>query len=620
MMSSSADPLDSDSLLCAIAQAPVVPLHRVSAAPPLDAGAFVGQYEIRGLLGQGGMARVYRAWDAKLRREVAVKLIEEADATHAARLEQECRAVAALNHPNVVVVHEAGSHHDRPYVVFEYLQGETLRERLRAGPVGWHAAVDWAIQVARGLAVAHGRGIIHRDLKPENLFLTKHGPMKILDFGLAKVTEAVEANASASVNTEEGALLGTAPYMAPEQVRGRPADHRSDLFALGAILHEMIAGDPLFRRASKADTIAAVLNDAPPPLPNVPPALERVITRCLEKAADDRFQSARDLAFHLEEMARPVRFPDSRPRRPSWRVMVAQVGAILAAVIVTWAIVQDGRPSSPAPDPQAIGFSYHPLDRERGNVLAARFIEDGARVVYSAARDGAPPATFVVQARGETPRDLVLSGARLLAVSRNGELAVLLHTDPAATTGTLATVPLTGGAPRILAEGVGLAEWMPDGALAVVVRSTDGDRIELPAGTTLYRAAGAILAMRASPDGTLLAISESRRPGPGGAPAAPAALAVVDRQGQRRVLTREWAELRGFAWTPFGQHLMFVASNQPDALPLLRTVDMAGKTRSIKRYPSVIAMHDIARDTNFLLTSRDYNDAAATLYLARAPH
>ena len=279
----------------------------------LTSGTRLGPYDIQSLIGAGGMGEVYRARDGRLDRIVAIKILPTSYSVDAERLQrfvQEARAAAALNHPNILSIFDIGEEGRAPYIVSELLEGQTLRERIRSGPLSSRKAIDYALQVARGLAAAHDRGIVHRDLKPENLFLTNDDRVKILDFGLAKLTRP-ETGAGAEaptvqVNTEPGQIMGTVGYMSPEQVRGKPADHRSDIFAFGSILYEMLSGQPAFRGETSADTMSAILKEEPAELSetarNVPPALERMVRHCLEKNPAQRFQSAGDLAFDLETL------------------------------------------------------------------------------------------------------------------------------------------------------------------------------------------------------------------------------------------------------------------------------------------------------------------------------
>src|SRR5262250_3126868 len=303
----------------------------------LTAGSRLGPYEIVAPLGAGGMGEVYRAKDPRLKREVAVKVLPisfSQDTDRLRRFEQEAQAAGALNHPNITSVFDIGSHEGAPYIVTELLEGETLRSRLSAGALSVRKAIDYSIQLARGLAAAHERGIVHRDLKPENLFLTKDGRVKILDFGLAKLKTEKDGEKQTDLKTvsgtEPGVVLGTMGYMSPEQVRGKAADRRSDLFSFGAIFYEMLSGQRAFRGDTAADTITAILTKEPPDLSqtnkDIHPGLDRILRHCLEKNPEERFESARDVAFDLEALsnisgasaATGVHALPARRPRPSW--------------------------------------------------------------------------------------------------------------------------------------------------------------------------------------------------------------------------------------------------------------------------------------------------------------
>src|SRR5216683_1690798 len=281
----------------------------------LTSGTMLGPYEILSLLGAGGMGEVYRARDARLDRIVAIKVLPasfSADHDRMQRFAQEARAAAALNHPNILSIFDIGDDHGSPYVVSELLEGETLRERLRSGALSSRKAIDYGLQVARGLAAAHERGITHRDLKPENLFVTNDGRVKILDFGLAKLRPQRSESVSSEIDTrrqitDPGTVMGTVGYMSPEQVRGHEADHRSDIFSFGAILYEMLSGQRAFRRETMAETMTAILKEEPPELSEtnakISLALEKIVRRCLEKKPERRFHSASDLAFAIESLS-----------------------------------------------------------------------------------------------------------------------------------------------------------------------------------------------------------------------------------------------------------------------------------------------------------------------------
>ena len=281
----------------------------------IDTGTRLGRYEIRAKIGEGGMGEVYRARDTQLGRDVAVKVLPSTysvDEQRLSRFEQEASAASALNHPNILIVHDIGSHDGSPYVVSELLEGETLRKRISGAPLAQRRAIGYALEIANGLAAAHEKGIVHRDLKPDNIFITKDGRVKILDFGIAKLTQADGIRSQTDiptrrVDTGPGVVMGTVGYMSPEQVRGQVVDHRSDIFSFGAILYEMLSGRRAFHGESAADTLSAILKEDTPDLSdtnqNISPALERLVNHCLEKNPEARFHSASDLAFALEAIS-----------------------------------------------------------------------------------------------------------------------------------------------------------------------------------------------------------------------------------------------------------------------------------------------------------------------------
>ena len=319
----------------------------------LVAGSRLDSYQVIAPLGAGGMGEVYRARDASLKRDVAIKVLPHFwshDPERLHRFELEAQATAALNHPNIVSIFHIGQYEGSPYIVTELLQGETLRDRLRTGPMRLREARDSGVDIARGLAAAHDAGIIHRDLKPENLFLTKDGRLKILDFGLAKLTQLDAATPDGSTaaiqQTGSGHVLGTVGYMAPEQVRGQPADARTDIFAFGVVLYEMLTGRRAFHKATGAETMSAILNEDPPPLSqslqNFPPALQRIVSRCLEKKPEQRFQHASDMAFALEALSDssgtgiPAVRQEPAAGMRNWIAAAAITLAVAAALFVWW--------------------------------------------------------------------------------------------------------------------------------------------------------------------------------------------------------------------------------------------------------------------------------------------
>ncbi|HKW34180.1 MAG TPA: protein kinase, partial [Candidatus Acidoferrum sp.] len=356
-----------ESLIAAHEQAGTDALNSATLSrSTLSRGTKLGDFQILSLLGAGGMGEVYRARDLRLDRDVAIKVLPRfvsLDPERLRRFEQEAKAAAALNHPNILAVFHMGTYEDAPYLVSELLEGETLREQVKRGPIPQKKAVDYGVQIAHGLAAAHEKGIVHRDLKPENLFVTRDGRIKILDFGLAKLLhpESETQLTKQTLDTQPGAVMGTVGYMAPEQVRGLAADHRADIFAFGAILYEMLTGRRAFHKSTFADTMSAILNEDPPSvsqtIPNLPPALDRALQRCLEKSPEQRFQSASDLAFALElssDSAVSTRaIPSGKPRLV-WR-LVAAVGIVLA--LVSGALVWRSKASARLTDKDTVVLS-----------------------------------------------------------------------------------------------------------------------------------------------------------------------------------------------------------------------------------------------------------------------
>jgi len=445
----------------------------------LNPGTKLGQYEIIAPLGAGGMGEVYRARDAQLGRDVAIKVLPSALATDPDRLrrfEQEARAAAALNHPNILAVYQMGTHEGAPYLVSELLEGSTLREQLLRGQVPVRKAVDYGIQTARGLAAAHEKGIVHRDLKPENLFVTKDGRIKILDFGLARLTNhpqvLEEGSPTLTQGTEAGVVLGTVGYMSPEQVRGQPADARADLFALGAILYEMLTGKRAFHKPTAPETMSAILNEDPPAtsqiVPSVPPAMQRVVQRCLEKNPEQRFHSASDLAFALEALsdagsAATGTFAVSRPRS-SWKWLAAAVIALAVIAAVTFWLTR----TPPSPVVESIVQLTNDAQTKTGTMEA-----DASRVYFDEGTEGSFRIAQVSVNGGQTGEistsvlnpiiaGLTADGSSLLALSGG---FIPEHE-------TMWLVPLPVGQARRLGDTDVLnARMFPDGRLLYLTRA-----------------------------------------------------------------------------------------------------------------------------------------------------
>jgi len=330
---------------------------------PLTSGTRLGPYEIVAPAGAGGMGEVYRARDTRLNRDVAIKVLPAAfsgDSERLRRFQQEAQAIAALNHPNILAIHDFGEHNGSPYIVTEFLEGETLRARLNVGAMPVRKATELAEQIARGLAAAHDKGIVHRDLKPENIFVTRDGRGKILDFGLAKPTAEVVTpdSATRSARTEPGVVLGTVGYMSPEQVRGQAAGHRSDLFSFGVILYEMLSGKRAFHGETSVEVMSAILKEDPPEFAetsrNISPALDRIVRHCLEKNPEERFQSARDVGFALGALSGSSSAATAAiaARGGSWRRW-ARLGAEIALLAVAVTLFLTSHSQAPKPSVQA---------------------------------------------------------------------------------------------------------------------------------------------------------------------------------------------------------------------------------------------------------------------------
>ena len=578
----------------------------------LAAGSRLGPYEILAPIGAGGMGEVYRARDPRLGREVAIKVLPaslSADADRLRRFEQEARAAGVLNHPNITAVYDIGTSASdgAPYVVQELLEGETLRAELAGGRLPPRKAIEYSLQIASGLAAAHEKGIVHRDLKPENLFVTNDGRVKILDFGLAKLTHPEREPGrhtnlpTAAAGTEPGVVLGTLGYMSPEQVRGRPADARSDIFSFGAILYEMLSGRRAFHGDSAADTMSAILREDPPDLSvtgqNVSSGLERIVRHCLEKNPERRFQAARDLAFSLDALTgvsgpRPMEAAAPSRRRKSSPLLWAAAGRGAARPRLL------GRPKRPR-------FA----GSERPAELSAHHVSSGqrrGRPVHVRRAERRLQRGMGKSAGGDLPRSrrqpriapLGIPNANVLSVSSTDELAVLLKkTDlyGAAGRGTLARVPIGGGAPRQIADDVYEADWSPDGKELAVLRRVDGKRvIEYPIGTRLG-SADTVTWLRISPDGSSVAVVDDSES---------SSIVTLDRAGKRRVLARGYIYVDTLAWQPSGKEIWFDAvALDPGGAPFsgIFAVDMAGNTRTVTRTVDEEVMHDVGRDGRILI-------------------
>ena len=582
--------------------------------PTLASGTRFGRYEIVELVGNGGMGHVYRARDTRLGRLVAIKVLSSpamADGDALQRLRHEARATSAINHPNIVAVYDVETD-GTPYIVSEFLEGETLRQRLTRGPLSVRKALSIAAQTADGLAAVHRKRIIHRDLKPDNIFITSGGVVKILDFGVAKLTPTSLASddASAASNTEPGVLLGTLGYLSPERISDATVDHRTDIFSLGVVLYEMLAGARPFDRTSAVSTLSAILTEDPPDLaqvrPGVPRAVSRLIRDCLEKKPEDRFQSAADLSLSLKAL-----LDDSasfaRPRIRDFKRALGWWISAAAIVVTTSAALAFAVPSS------AVDPLFRRVTFGRGTISSARFADGGARVIYNGAFSGQPDQIFSTVPGTPESRPLGIAGAEVLAVSPSGQVAVLLNRHLVrgyVPTGTLA-VTQEGQTPRELAHGVNWADWSRDGqALAVAREDSGGARLEFPIDTVLFRTSGWISEPRFAPDGAAIAfIVHPVNNSDAGY------IAVNDLHGHTRQLTHQWQTIQGLAWSPTGHEIWFTATDG-FTTKALHGVSLAGADRLVLRAPGRLSLLDIDRNGQILLR-RD--DVRIESYASTAP-
>ena len=573
---------------------------------PLGSGSRLGPYEVLGAIGAGGMGEVYRARDTKLNRDVALKILPAsfaADAERLKRFEHEARTVGALTHPNIVTIFELGADNGAPYIVMELVPGGSLRERIEQSSATGHGlaarkAIDFATQIASGLAAAHECGIVHRDLKPENIVVTPDGRLKILDFGLAKALGPEGSSAAAGSvatgfmqGTSPGMVLGTVGYMAPEQVRGEATvDHRADIFALGAILYEMLTGKRAFSAPSAVETMSAIVRDEPADLAraavDIPPGLARLVQRCLEKSPAERFQSARDLAFHLGALSGDSGQRSGIDTRPALRVrgsrtiLMAATGIVgaLAGLAIGWLALRQ-----PAVEPPRFEtFTYS--GRDTGPAASP----DGRTIAFSSSRTG-HPQIWLRQVDGSGERALTPGpddreprfspdGAYVIFLRREADKMMLMRTA------------VVGGEDRRLLDGVESADWSPDGASIVfatgrtqadyvigIIRADGSDRRDLR--TVKDRTP---LSVRWSPDGRSLVVVDQPI-----ASTTAAHVEIMPAAGGEALLLRDPAAdniLSTPAWTSAGREIVYASG-------------AGGRLLDFNSSAARMVAHDITADT-----------------------
>src|SRR5579859_7948022 len=641
----------------------------------LSPGFKLGPYEIVESIGAGGMGEVYRARDSRLGRDVAVKVLPASlsrDAERLRRFEQEARAASALNHTNILTILDVGTHEGAPYLVMELLEGETLRERLTnptgrksksrhpssqpaagsgasssggpstgaagtgSGATGEGASsaqtgvalparkiTDYGVQIANGLAAAHEKGIVHRDLKPENIFLTRDGHVKILDFGLAKLT-AVQGSGQVegetiSLATDPNVVMGTVGYMSPEQVRAQATDHRSDIFSFGAILYEMLTGKRAFHRTSSVETMSAILKEEPEEISaanrSVSPAFERVVNHCLEKDPAARFQSARDLAFALDAVSgvsgttgsqQALNQEAASSAEKRWRLLA--LTGIAAAVLLAAGTFFLGRGAGVAKPPR-----FQRLTFRRGSPTAAHFGPDGQTVYYSAQWEGEPAEIYSVRPGGAESRSMGLPpNVNIVAISSTGQAAVLLDSgrlNAFQQRGTLAEMSLSGGAaPREIMKDVAEADWSADGKQLLVVRVEATKQVlEYPIGKKIYEAEGWIGNARLSPNGTQIAfLSHPLASDDMGT------VTVMDLSGKTKTLTQNWVSARGLAWSSNGSEIWFTASDTGSSRGLY-AVTLDGHVRALAAIPGELTLFDVDKNGRALITEESERVELATI-------
>src|SRR6267378_6186510 len=608
-------------------------------------GETIGPYEVLAELGSGGMGTVYLAQDARLGRKIALKLLPPQftnDKDRLRRFQQEARAASALNHPNILTVHEIEQKGELHYIATEFVDGVTLRQHMSNGQRNLDEVLNIANQIASALQAAHAAGIAHRDVKPENVMIRSDGYVKVLDFGLAKLTE-IDEGLPTTPETNPGVVMGTPRYMSPEQARGLEVDGRTDIFSLGVIIYEMVTGTVPFDGATPSDVIAALLKDEPESMslsvPELPLVFEQVVKKALTKDLDLRYQTIAEFLSDLQRLKNEIQldalvrtnsdgsrflFEDSgnpqttrtrglistdqqAQRRTQqlltnisnkWTVGVSLGVLVVVATVAVAAVVSLNRRKS-----QSIAkiSPPHSLTNRDGFISATRFAPDGKRIIYSAGFDGKPLELFFTDVEGSESRSAGIQSAALKSVSRLGKIAVLFNFElnwADGWNGTLAILPTEGGKPEMVMEGVDDAAFAPDGNSFAITRSVMGEQqLEYPAGHLLYKSTGWMSYPRFSPQGDKIAFFEHPLGDFSGS------VIVFDLASRKKIdLSSDWKSLKGLAWNSKNDEIWFGGS-RVGKIQSVNAVSLSGQVRTnLYELPGVGArIEDISQDGKMLI-------------------
>ena len=605
-------------------------------------GETIGPYEILSELGSGAMGIVYLAQDRRLGRKIAIKLLPSQftnDRDRLRRFQQEARAASALNHPNILTVYEVEQKDGLHYIATEFVDGVTLRQDMNSGRMSLDEVLSVATQVASALQAAHAAGIVHRDIKPENVMIRSDGYIKVLDFGLAKLTE--QELSPATPETNPGVVMGTPRYMSPEQARGLNVDLRTDIFSLGTLIHEMVTGRPPFEGETTSDIIAALIKDEPESMrstvPEVSREFEEVVKKALAKDLGRRYQTIAEFLSDLQVLkdqiklnalertnsdgsrlslnesahtrtTTPASFRRTDPEAQQqtkrvtkntslkWTIPVTVGLMLLVGIAVVLSLNRRNIPSS-----LRLTQAPRQLTNRDGFISASRFAPDGKGIIYSAGFDGKPVELFFTDVDGSPSRSAGLQSTALKSVSRSGKIAVLFDFElnwSDGYNGTLAILPPDGGKPEIIADGIDDAAFAPDGNTFAIFRSVMGEQqLEYPIGKALYKSDGWMTYPRFSPKGDKIAFFEHPLGDASGS------IIVFDLASQKKInLSTDWKFLKGLAWNPNNNEIWFGGGKLPKRLSI-NAVSLSGQLRmNIYEVPGYGArIEDISDDGKILL-------------------